>query len=72
MFKSIGTLFRKMKESEDWREVQRESEERRRAQAEAGDVLDLDAIGEPDMECRDDDLSLEEVQDILSELDEEK
>ena len=72
MFKSIGTLFCKLKDSEDWRKVQRESEERRRAQAEAGDVLDLDAIGEPDTESCDDDLSLEEVQDILSELNEEK
>lgn len=70
MFKSIGALFRKIKESEDWRKVQEEDEERRRAWAEAGNVLDLDATGDSEENDSDDDLSLEDVESVLTEFDE--
>ncbi len=72
MFKSIGALFHKLKESEDWRKVQREDEERRRAQAEAGDVLDLDDISDVDAEEASDEISLDDIESLLSEADEEK
>lgn len=72
MFKSIGALFRKIKESEDWRKVQKEDEERRRAWAEAGNVLDLDATGDSEENDSDDDLSLEDVESVLTEFDEKK
>ena len=49
-----------------------EDEERRRAWAEAGNVLDLDATGDSEKNDSDDDLSLEDVESVLAEFDEKK